>query len=119
MKKIDRRKFMTTAAAAASFMIIPRHVLGGKGFTAPSDKVNVGLVGAGGKGKENVRDLFKLNDVQVTCLADPAEYWDLNRFYYKTVAGLGPVSDMVENHYKEKSGYSKVNRYIDFREMLS
>ena len=119
MKKIDRRKFMTTAAAAASFMVIPRHVLGGKGFTAPSDKVNVGLVGAGGKGKENVRDLFKLNDVQVTCLADPAEYWDLNRFYYKTVAGLGPVSDMVENHYKEKSGYSKVNRYIDFREMLS
>ena len=110
---------MTTAAAAASFMIIPRHVLGGKGFTAPSDKVNVGLVGAGGKGKENVRDLFKLNDVQVTCLADPAEYWDLNRFYYKTVAGLGPVSDMVENHYKEKLGYSKVNRYIDFREMLS
>ena len=110
---------MTSAAAAASFIIIPRHVLGGKGFTAPSDKVNVGLVGAGGKGKENIQDLFKLNDVQVTCLADPAEYWDLNRFYYKTVAGLGPVSDMVENHYKEKSGYSKVNRYIDFREMLS
>jgi predicted dehydrogenase len=119
MKKINRRKFITSAAAAASFMIIPRHVLGGKGFTAPSDKVNVGLVGAGGKGKENIQDLFKLNDVQVTCLADPAEYWDLNRFYYKTIAGLGPVSDMVENHYKEKSGYSKVNRYIDFREMLS
>jgi predicted dehydrogenase len=119
MKKINRRNFITSAAAAASFIIIPRHVLGGKGFTAPSDKVNVGLVGAGGKGKENIQDLFKLNDVQVTCLADPAEYWDLNRFYYKTVAGLGPVSDMVENHYKEKSGYSKVNRYIDFREMLS
>ena len=45
---------MMAAAAAASFMIIPRHVLGGKGFTAPSDKVNVGLVGAGGKGKENI-----------------------------------------------------------------
>ena len=52
MKKIDRRKFMTTAATAASFMIIPRHVLGGKGFIAPSDKVNVGLVGAGGKGRK-------------------------------------------------------------------
>lgn len=55
MKKMNRRKFMTSAATAASFMIIPRHVLGGKGFTAPSDKVNVGLIGAGGKGKENVQ----------------------------------------------------------------
>ena len=65
---MNRRKFMTSAATAASFIIIPRHVLGGKGYIAPSDKVNVGLVGAGGKGKENVQDLFKLEDVQVTCI---------------------------------------------------
>lgn len=118
MKKMNRRKFMASAATAASFIIIPRHVLGGKGYIAPSDKVNVGLVGAGGKGKENVQDLFKLEDVQVTCIADPAEYWDLNRFYYKTVAGSGPVSEMVENHYKSKFPNSKVNIYNDFREML-
>jgi predicted dehydrogenase len=93
-------------------------VLGGKGFTAPSDKVNVGLVGAGGRGKENVRELFKLEDVQVTCIADPAAYWDLNRFYYKSFAGSGPVSEMVENHYKGKSSHSKVNIYTDFRTML-
>jgi predicted dehydrogenase len=118
MEKINRRKFMASAAVATSFIMVPRHVLGGKGFTAPSDKVNIGLVGAGGRGRENVRDLFNLDDVQVTCIADPAEYWDLNRFYYKTAAGLGPVTEMVENHYKGKSGNHKVNSYSDFREML-
>ena len=40
--QISRRSFLTgTATAAAGFMIVPRHVLGGKGYTAPSDKVLV------------------------------------------------------------------------------
>ena len=34
-----RRQFIQTGAlAAGSFFIVPRHVLGGKGFIAPSDK---------------------------------------------------------------------------------
>ena len=36
----SRRHFVTTAAtAAAAVTILPRHVLGGPGFVAPSDKV--------------------------------------------------------------------------------
>ena len=45
-----RRRFLRTAAtAAAAFTIVPRHVLGGKGYQAPSDTVNVAAIGAGGK----------------------------------------------------------------------
>ena len=42
--EVSRRKFMGTAAAAAGITIVPRHVLGA-GFQAPSDTVNVAVVG--------------------------------------------------------------------------
>ncbi|MEC3878395.1 twin-arginine translocation signal domain-containing protein [Parapedobacter sp. 10938] len=43
-----RRGFLKTgAAAAAGFMILPRHVLGGTGFIAPSDRLNLGYIGTG------------------------------------------------------------------------
>ena len=46
--KITRRKFVAgTTGAALSAMIVPRHVLGGVGYTAPSDTVNFALIGAG------------------------------------------------------------------------
>ena len=115
----SRRSFIKgTALTTAGLMIVPRHVLGGPGYVAPSDKVNIALIGAGGRGKRNVNALLGLDDVQVTAIADPAEYWDLAGFYYRTIAGRGPVKDMVENHYAAKSPNYKVAEYVDFREML-
>ncbi len=118
----SRRSFVSTAAKASVALsfptIIPRHVLGGANFVAPSDKVNVGIVGVGGQGRHNTLQLLKLDDVQVTAIADPAEYWDLNSFYYKAIAGRGPVKDIIEEHYEEKTPNFKVGEYIDFREML-
>ena len=47
----SRRRFIrNTGLAAAGFYIVPRHVLGGKGFVAPSDKLLIAGIGAGGKG---------------------------------------------------------------------
>jgi predicted dehydrogenase len=119
---VSRRNFVKTAAtatAALSFpMIIPRHVLGGANFVAPSEKVNVGIVGCGGQGQHNMRQLLMLDDVQVTAIADPAEYWNLNSFYYRDIAGRGPVKDEIEEHYQKKSPNFKVAEYVDFREML-
>ena len=45
--------------------IVPRHVLGGPGFVAPSDKVNVAIIGAGGQGRTTSRALFQEKDCQV------------------------------------------------------
>ncbi|HCI54321.1 MAG TPA: Gfo/Idh/MocA family oxidoreductase [Bacteroidales bacterium] len=56
--RITRRTFLgTTAAAAAGFTIIPRHVLGGKGYTAPSDIVNVAGIGVGSQGGGDIQQL--------------------------------------------------------------
>ena len=114
-----RREFIqTTAAAAAAFTIVPRHVLGGQKFVAPSDKVNVAIIGAGGQGRTNARALFQEEDCQVIALADPAEEWDLNKWYYGGKAGRAPVKAEVEKHYAAKTPNHKCAVYEDFRVML-
>lgn len=116
---MNRRDFLTGAASAAAFTIVSPHVLGGTRHVAPSDKVNVALIGAGGQGRSNLRGgLFKLDDVQVIALADPAEEWDLTPFYYKGKAGRGPIKAEIEAHYAGKSPSNKVAVYEDFRTLL-
>lgn len=43
-----------TAVAAAGFTIVPRHVLGGPGYTAPSDQLTRAIIGVGGMGKGHI-----------------------------------------------------------------
>ena len=60
---MSRRQFVTTTAgAAAGFMVVPRRVLG-RGFQAPSDTVNVAIVGVGGMGGSNTQALMTQNIV--------------------------------------------------------
>ena len=60
----SRRQFLRTAAtAAAAFTIVPRHVLGGKGYQAPSDTVNVAAIGAGGKANGSIKAMESQNIV--------------------------------------------------------
>jgi predicted dehydrogenase len=115
-----RRDFLKAGAATAGlFTIVPRHVLGGRGFVPPSDKVNVALVGAGGRGRENVvQGLFPLVDAQVIAVADPAESFSLEKFYYKSTAGRAPVKAEIEKHYAAKTPNFRCAEYEDFRVML-
>jgi predicted dehydrogenase len=54
MTNSSRRQFLKkTGLAISSFYLVPRHVLG-KGFLAPSDKLNVAAIGAGGKGTSDI-----------------------------------------------------------------
>jgi hypothetical protein len=67
MTRISRRRFVTQiAATSAGFAIVPRHVLG-RGFTAPSDLLNVAAVGVGGMGRA---DLVNLASENVTAICD-------------------------------------------------
>ena len=53
--KSSRRTFLrTSVAAAAGMMIVPRHVLGGPGFIAPSDQLTKGIIGVGGMGRGHI-----------------------------------------------------------------
>ena len=55
-KNFTRRKFISSAAAAAGlFQIVPRHVIAGSGQTPPSEKLNVAVVGLGWMGKINLK----------------------------------------------------------------
>jgi len=100
----SRRQFLaTSASAAAALTIVPRHVLGGPRFVAPSDKVNIALIGAGGQGLHNARALFQEDDCQIIALADPAEEWDLSKWYYGGKSGRGPGKALIEAHYREKT----------------
>jgi predicted dehydrogenase len=115
---VGRRRFIATTSAAVAATIVPRHVLGGRGFVAPSDKVNVGIIGAGGQGRTNARALFQEKDCQIIAIADPAEDWDLSAFYFGGRAGRGPVRAEVESTYAATTPNFRCATYEDFRVML-
>ncbi len=58
-----------SAVAAASFFIVPRHVLG-KGFIAPSDKLNIAGVGIDGKGFSDTNNAFNKGANNLVALCD-------------------------------------------------
>lgn len=92
----SRRDFIRNSSlAAAGFFIVPRHVLG-KGFVAPSDRLNLAGIGVGGMGESGLNEFSKSPKVQVTALCD--------------------VSDKAAANSRKK--FSKAPYYKDFREML-
>jgi predicted dehydrogenase len=114
-----RRTFLGQAtAAAAAVTIVPRHVLGGPKFVPPSENVNIAVVGTGGQGRSNIRELFQHNDARVIALADPIEQFNLDAFYYKGLGGRKPVRAEVEKHYGQKTPNFRCAEYEDFRVML-
>lgn len=118
-KEITRRQFIgRTAGALAAFTIVPRHVLGGPKFVAPSEKVTIAIVGCGGQGRSNARGLFGQDDAQIVAIADPREQADYSRFYYRGVAGRLPVKAEIEKHYRQRNPQYKCNDYVDFRALL-
>jgi predicted dehydrogenase len=92
-----RRNFIKSAAlAGAGFMIVPRHVLGGKGFLAPSDRLVIAGVGAGGKG-----------------------FSDINNFYKSGKAEIGFLCDVDDRQAANTvKNFPKAKYYKDWREML-
>ena len=100
---VPRRDFLKGAAtSAASFMIVPRYVLGGPGYQAPSDTVNVAAIGAGGMGASNMSRLTSQN---IIALADVDHGWVRN-----SVSG--------DNRTELRQAYEKATWYHDFRKML-
>ena len=138
-KEISRRSFLTkVAAGSAALTIVPRNVLG-RGFTPPSDTLNIASVGVGGMGRTNLVNLASQNIVAL-CDVD----WryadkgfgrldlDIERLKKRielpgppqpgeSSAGFDPVRaqarvDRMVRLKTERLG--KAARYTDFREML-
>jgi predicted dehydrogenase len=70
-KNLTRREFLkNSAVAAAAFSIVPRHVLGGTGYTAPSDTLYIAAVGTGGEGRNDINHFAKSGDAKIAYLCD-------------------------------------------------
>lgn len=55
MKNPNRRQFLKASLGTmAGIMILPRHVLGGKGYIAPSDQLTKAIIGVGGMGRGHI-----------------------------------------------------------------
>jgi len=70
MQTIDRRSFLKTTSAAAAFTIVPRFVLGGPGYTAPSDTVYIAGIGVGGKGTSDLTSCAESEHAKISFLCD-------------------------------------------------
>jgi len=123
-KKITRRDFVSDAGKLAlgaviapSFpMIVPRHVLGGPGYRAPSDMVNVAIVGFGGMGSGNAQELAKTEQLVAVCDVDlhfSQTNVDNKQRPNRQTGQVNPAA------IKLKEQFEKAAKYTDFREMLS
>jgi predicted dehydrogenase len=105
-----RRDFIKKSAfTAGALTIVPRHVLGGPGFIAPSDKINFGYIGAGKQVTTLLNEFIKLPEVKVIAASD-VDSKKLKRF-----------TGWVEDYYSEnpsKNKYVGCTAYSDYKELL-
>jgi len=69
--ELDRRSFVGAAVASGVFSIIPRHVLGGAGHVAPSEKVALAHIGMGTQGFRELGPLLADPAIQIVAMCDP------------------------------------------------
>jgi predicted dehydrogenase len=93
---LNRRQFMTYAAAAGAATIVPRHVLGGPRHIPPSETIQVAGIGIGGVGHGQIQSIGKQPGTNIAVLCD------------------------VDDKYAARTYevYPQARRYRDFREML-
>src|SRR3970040_609232 len=89
--RFSRRRFLATTATLTAATIVPRYVLGGAATPPPSERLNVAIIGTGGQGIKNLRELLSHPDVNITALCDVAEFWDNSHLYYRHHGGRGPA----------------------------
>jgi predicted dehydrogenase len=142
MSVLNRRTFLGGLGAASALTIVPRRVLGGPGFVAPSDMILLAQVGCGTQSQRQVNTgLVARPDVQFVAVVDPnrdsQNYVDWNRWDNRTRirrfledetwgandtgirAGRDVARQIMETYYQKQQRPSRgIRSYEDFREML-
>ena len=111
--KVSRRTFLgTTATAAAAFSVIPSHAMGSVlGHRAPSEKLNIAVVGAGGMGNANLKAVKPTENVVALCDVDwkytapvfeanpqAKKYWDWRKMYDEMGKSIDAVIVATADH---------------------
>ncbi|MDD4270814.1 MAG: Gfo/Idh/MocA family oxidoreductase [Pirellulaceae bacterium] len=68
---INRRTFLGSAVATGVVSVVPRHVLGGAGYVAPSEKITLAQVGMGTQGFNELGGLLADPQIQIVAVCDP------------------------------------------------
>jgi Oxidoreductase family, NAD-binding Rossmann fold/Oxidoreductase family, C-terminal alpha/beta domain len=142
--KINRREFLGSAATASlALTVVPRSVLGGKGFIAPSDKLTIAYIGCGTQGMRELCALLANPAIQITAVCDAnkfsTDYVDWSPYdvrdtirrtlgdssWGESIKGIPGGRDLgqevVQKYYgksKDSGTYKGCPSYEDFRELL-
>jgi hypothetical protein len=140
---MNRRSFLKSAGVtAATFNILPGHVVGAPGQIAPNSKLTMALIGCGTQGLREMSGLLATPEVQVVAVCDPNkdsdDYVDWSRDgLRKGIAnaigkpdwrsgqgipgGRDVAAEMTDLYYANKraaDGFKACAKYADFRELL-
>ncbi len=105
-----RRTFLKQSLTmGAGVFILPRHVLG-RGFVAPSDQINLGLIGTGVQGR-GLMKRFSLKDQVRWVAASDVEGDKLNLL----------EQELIKAYKKNQPNWDikGVNKYADYQELLN
>lgn len=105
---MNRRNFLKNGTlAAAAFTILPRNVLGGTNYLAPSDQITLGIIGCGAQGRWTLAPEFARR-ANLVAAAD----CDSIR--------LQAMQEIVEGETTKARGqaYKGFKQYADYREIL-
>ena len=139
----NRRRFMGSAIASGVVAIVPRHVLGGAGYVAPSGKITLAHIGMGTQGFNELGDLLAEPEIQIIAVCDPntdsSDYveWGKHSIRNKIRSYLGNPTwresdsgcpggrdvgrEVVDTYYanqRKADNFRACTAYADFRELL-
>ena len=111
-KNMSRRSFLeTSGVVAAGFTILPSSVISGLGKRAPSDKLNIAVVGIGGMGNSNLKAVKATENIVALCDVDWAyskdvfaenpnakAYWDWRKMYDEMGKSVDAVIVATADH---------------------
>ncbi|HMH22334.1 MAG TPA: Gfo/Idh/MocA family oxidoreductase [Puia sp.] len=108
-RAVGRRKFVKNAVRAAiAFSIIPRHVLGGRSFIPPSDRITLGFIGTGKQARGLIKSFAP--KAMVLAAAD-VDKQKLELFHNNTVNIYASL--------KDQPSLKGLDSYGDFQQILT
>ncbi|HSK11311.1 MAG TPA: Gfo/Idh/MocA family oxidoreductase [Vicinamibacterales bacterium] len=141
--EMNRREFLAGAAATAAFTIVPRRVLGGRGFVAPSDKITLACIGFGTEAIRGIGSILASPDIEVVAMCDVEKdgvnylEWGRNQLrdnirrllenptwregVNHVPGGRDVGKEIVDTYYAKQRGTTPSRgcaTYADFRELL-
>ncbi len=142
--RLSRRRFMLTGGAVAgAFALAPRHVLGGPGFVAPSEKITLACIGFGTQAIRELGGILASPEVQIVAVCDVEKdgmnYLEWGKGEIRNTirrlienptwregfnhppGGRDVGKEIVETCYAKQRGKDQFKgcaAYVDFRELL-